>query len=117
MGGGWRVADQGVPCGQAVEVVGEAREGTCLHIVCHYTATSPLKPNKNEVRRQMSCVVLILLASATLLCLKGLKSSLTCTVTFLTTFVPKKGLGAGGLYRRIERRTITDAANSRIQLA
>jgi hypothetical protein len=40
-------------------------------------------------------IAVILLASATLLCLKGLKSSLTWTVAFLTTFVPKKGLGIG----------------------
>jgi hypothetical protein len=40
-------------------------------------------------------IAVILLASATLLCLKGLKSSLTWTAAFLTTFVPKKGLGVG----------------------
>ena len=37
-------------------------------------------------------------ASATLLCLNGLKSSLTCTgVLFLMTRVPKKGLGVAGV--------------------
>jgi hypothetical protein len=36
------------------------------------------------------------LASATLLNLKGLKSSLTCTGVFLSTTFPKKGFGTGG---------------------
>ena len=36
------------------------------------------------------------LASATLLNLNGLKSSLTCTGVFLSPTFPKKGLGTGG---------------------
>jgi len=36
------------------------------------------------------------LASATLLNLNGLKSSLTCTGVFLSATFPKKGLGTGG---------------------
>jgi hypothetical protein len=36
------------------------------------------------------------LASATLLNLNGLKSSLTCTGAFLSTTFPKNGLGTGG---------------------
>jgi len=42
-------------------------------------------------------IAVMLLASATLLCLKGLKSSLMWTVAFLTIFVPKKGLGVAGV--------------------
>lgn len=75
------------------------------------------KTNKSDVQRGMKCVILILLASATLLCLKGLKSSLTWTAAFLTTFVPKKGLGVGGVYNHIERHTIIESATSPIQLA
>ena len=62
------------------------------------------------------CHVLIVLASATLLFLNGLKSSLTLTTDFFSGLLPKNGLGVLGacnasqMNDRCERSVFTDSA-------
>jgi hypothetical protein len=100
------VAQEG-PCVVTVVVPAPGQAGTSACTACPDMANLHLTRitcdyGKNKIR--VSWYLLTALASATLLNLNGLKSSLTCTGVFLSTIFPKNGLGTGGEVEAYRKR-------------